>query len=164
MGDATNVNSFNARFDNLGPTNAKASNLDIDSQDSQDSDVDEQELTDLGSTPSLPSTNSRVVLLSGTGLSSTGELQTAAQAEVDRSAWAITAEGEVNTVAYGNVLRAKRPILVRGAGPQFSGTYYVQSVTHTINGDGYSQRFSLKRNALGLTKTEGYAALAEQAS
>jgi phage protein D len=50
-------------------------------------------------------------------------------------------------------------VLVRGAGPQFSGTYYVQSVTHTINGDGYSQKFSLKRNALGLTGTEAYAAL-----
>jgi phage protein D len=99
------------------------------------------------------------VLLSGTGLSSTGELKTVAQAEVDRASWAITADGEVNTVAYGDILRAKRPVLVRGAGPQFSGTYYVQSVTHTINGDGYSQKFSLKRNALGLTGTEAYAAL-----
>ncbi len=164
MGDATNVNSFNARFDNLGPTTAKASNIDVDSQDDQDGDADEQELTDLGATPSLASTNPRQVLLSGTGLSTTGELKTAAQAEVDRSSWAITAEGEVNTVAYGDVLRAKRPVLVRGAGPQFSGTYYVQSVTHTINGDGYSQRFSLKRNALGLTKTEGYAAITAQSS
>jgi phage protein D len=164
MGDATNVNSFNARFDNLGPTTAKASNIDVDSQDDQDGDADEQELTDLGATPSLASTNPRQVLLSGTGLSTTGELKTAAQAEVDRSSWAITAEGEVNTVAYGDVLRAKRPVLVRGAGPQFSGTYYVQSVTHTINGDGYSQRFSLKRNGLGLTKTEGYAAITAQSS
>jgi phage protein D len=87
-----------------------------------------------------------------------------AQAEVDRSSWAITAEGEVNTVAYGDVLRAKRPVLVRGAGPQFSGTYYVQSVTHTINGDGYKQRFSLKRNALGLTGTEPFAAITAQST
>lgn len=164
MGDATNVNSFNARFDHLGPTTAKTSNIDIDSKDDQDTDADEQELTDLGATPSLASTNPRQVLLSGTGLSSTGELKTAAQAEVDRSSWAITADGEISTVAYGDILRAKRPVLVRGAGPQFSGMYYVQSVTHTINGDGYSQRFSLKRNALGLTKTEGYAAIIAQSS
>jgi phage protein D len=164
MGDATNVNSFNARFDNLGPTTAKASNVDIDSRDHQHTDADQQELTDLGATPSLSTTNQRQVLLSGTGLSSTGELKTVAQAEVDRASWAITAEGEVNTVAYGDVLRAKRPVLVRGAGPQFSGTYYVQSVTHTINGDGYSQKFSLKRNALGLTGTEAYAALTAQSS
>jgi phage protein D len=159
MGDATNVNSFNARFNNLGPTTAKAASVDIDSQDHQHTDADEQELTDLGSTPSLSTTNPRQVLLSATGLSSTGELKTVAQAEVDRASWAITADGEVNTVAYGDILRAKRPVLVRGAGPQFSGTYYVQSVTHTINGEGYSQKFSLKRNALGLTGTEAYAAL-----
>jgi phage protein D len=164
MGDATNVNSFSARFDNLGPTTAKASNIDIESQDDQDSDVDQQALTDLGDAPSLSTTKPRQVLLSGTGLSSTGELQTVAQAEVDRSSWAITAEGEVNTVAYGDVLRAKRPVLVRGAGPQFSGTYYVQSVTHTINGDGYTQKFSLKRNALGLTGTEPFAASTAQSA
>jgi phage protein D len=156
MGDATNVNSFSARFNNIGPTTAKASNIDIESQDDQSSDVDQQALTDLGSSPSLASDNPRQILLTGTGLSSTAELQTVAQAEVDRASWAITAEGEVNTVAYGAVLRAKRPILVRGAGPQFSGTYYVQSVTHTINGDGYAQRFSLKRNASGLTGDEDF--------
>jgi phage protein D len=158
LGDATNVNSFRARFDSLGPTTAKASNIDIESQDDQSSDVSRQALTDLGSSPSLGSDNPRQVLLSGTGLSSTAELQTVAQSEVDRSSWAITADGEVNTVAYGAVLRAKRPVLVRGAGPQFSGTYYVQSVTHIINGDGYAQQFSLKRNASGLTGQEQFAA------
>ena len=164
MGDATNVNSFNARFDSLGPATAKASSVDIDSQDHQHSDADHQALTDLGATPSMPTTNPRQVLLSGTGLSSTGELKTVAQAEVDRTSWAITAQGEVNTVAYGDVLRAKRPVLVRGAGSQFSGTYYVESVTHTINGDGYTQRFSLKRNALGLTGSEPFATSTAQSS
>ena len=70
----------------------------------------------------------------------------------------------MNTVAYGDVLRAKRPILVRGAGAQFSGTYYVQSVTHNLSPDGYTQKFSLKRNAVGLTGTEPYAALTAQSS
>lgn len=158
MGDATNVNSFRARFDSLGPTTAKAANIDIESKDDQSSDVDKQALTDLGDTSSLPTDKPRQILLSETGLSGTAELQTAAQAEVDRASWAITAEGELNTVAYGRVLRAKRPVLVRGAGPQFSGTYYVQSVTHTINGDGYTQQFSLKRNASGLTGQEDFTA------
>ena len=157
MGDATNVNSFNARFNNIGPVKAKASNIDIESKDDQSSDVDEQALTDLGNTPSLGSDKPGQILLTGTGLSSTAELQTVAQAEVDRASWAITADGEVNTVAYGNILRAKRLVLVRGAGPEFSGTYYVQSVTHIINGEGYSQKFSLKRNASGLTGTEDFA-------
>lgn len=158
MGDATNVNSFHARYDAIGPTTAQASNIDIESKDDQSSDVDQQSLTDLGSASTLSSDNARVVLLSGTGVSSTAELQTAAQAEVDRSSWAITANGELNTVAYGDVLRAKRPVLVRGAGQQFSGTYYVEQVTHTINGDGYTQQFTLRRNASGVIPNQKFVA------
>jgi len=156
MGDATNVNSFHASFDMLQSTTAKASNVDVHSHDEQSTDSDSGEDKSLGSASTVPSDNPRQVLLSGTGLSDTGELQTAAQAEVDRSAFSITAEGELNTVVYGDVLRAKRPVLVRGAGRQFSGIYYVQRVTHSFTGDGYTQHFSLKRNASGLTGQENF--------
>jgi phage protein D len=156
MGDATNVNSFQASFDMLQATTAKAANVDVHSSDQQSTDSDSAEDKSLGSASTVPADNPRQVLLSGTGLSETGELQTAAQAELDRSAFAITAEGEVNTVAYGDVLRAKRPVLLRGAGRQFSGLYYVQRVTHTFTGDGYTQHFSLKRNASGLTGQEDF--------
>jgi phage protein D len=156
MGDATNVNSFHASFDMLQSSTAKASNIDVHSSDEQSTDSDSGEEKSLGSASTVPSDNPRQVLLSGTGLTDTGELQTAAQAEVDRSSYSITAEGELNTVAYGDVLRAKRPVLVRGAGQQFSGLYYVQRVTHTFSGDGYTQNFSLKRNASGLTGQENF--------
>ena len=62
------------------------------------------------------------MLPSQTGLARAGELQAFAQAVADQSSLAITADGELNTVAYGSLMRAKRPILVRGAGKQFSGT------------------------------------------
>jgi len=48
-------------------------------------------------------------------------------------------------------------VLVRGAGKQFSGLYYVEKVLHVFTGDGYIQRFSLRRNALGLTKREDFS-------
>jgi phage protein D len=156
MGDATNVNSFSARFDMIRPATAQAGNVDIHSQEDQTGDSDSLGDTALGSTSTIPTDDSRQVLISGLGLSETGELQTAAQAEVDRSSWAITAEGEVNTVAYGSVLRAKRPVLVRGAGRQFSGTYYVERVLHSFTGDGYTQQFSLRRNADGLLGREDF--------
>jgi hypothetical protein len=87
----------------------------------------------------------------------TGELQTYAQAMVDRSAWAITAEGDLDTSAYGSMLRARRPVLVRGLGQRFSGAYYVERVQHLLNGDTYSQHCSLRRNATGLQGTEAFA-------
>lgn len=156
MGDATNVNSFHARYDMLKPTTASAQNLDVHSKDPQSANSDSEADKSLGTASTVSTNNSRQTLLSGTGLADTGELQTAAQAEVDRSSWAITAEGEINTVAYGDVLRAKRPVMVRGAGLQFSGTYYVESVLHSFTGDGYSQQFSLKRNASGVTKQDDF--------
>ncbi len=157
MGDATNVNSFKARFDMLKPATVKAGNVDVHSKEQQAADSDSLGDKALGSTSTVSTDDARQVLLSGTGLAQTGELQAAAQAAVDRSSWAITAEGDVNTVAYGDVLRAKRPIMVRGAGLQFSGTYYVESVLHTFSGDGYTQHFSLRRNAAGLQKQDNFA-------
>lgn len=156
LGEATNVNSFNARYDMLRPTTAQVTGLDIESQSDQPARIESQALAGLGRETALNGDRPRRVLLSQTGLAQTGELQTYAQAVVDRSAWAITAEGELNTVAYGGILRAKRPVNVRGAGCQFSGTYYVERVHHTFTGDGYTQRFTLRRNALGLTGQERF--------
>jgi len=96
------------------------------------------------------------VLISGTGLTSASELKTYAQGVVDESSFAITAEGELNTVAFGSVLAAKKAVNVRGAGRTFSGVYYVEKVLHTFTGDGYTQHFSLKRNASGLTGQEDF--------
>ncbi len=156
MGSATNVDSFNARFDMLRPTTAQVTGLDVGSQSNQEAQALSMTLMGLGSRPALDGGRQRRVLLSRTGMAHTGELQALAQAVTDRSAWAITADGELNTVAYGGILRAKRPVLVRGAGRQFSGTYYVERVLHTFSGDGYTQRFTLRRNALGLQGTERF--------
>jgi phage protein D len=154
--DATNVNSFNPRFDMLRPATAQAANLDVESRSGQQAQVASLRLATLGSDAALAARQPRRLLPSGTGLARTGELQTYAQALVDQSALAITAEGELNTVAYGGILRAKRPVLVRGAGQQFSGTYYVERVSHVLTADSYTQSFSLRRNALGLSGKESF--------
>jgi phage protein D len=158
MRDATNVNSFNARFDMLRPATAQASNLDVESREHQQAQVASSRMTPLGRETALAAGRRRRVLPSGTGLTRTGELQAYTQALADQSALAITANGELNTVAYGGLLRAKRPILVRGAGQQFSGTYYVEMVQHILTPDSYKQNFTLRRNALGLSGREPFAA------
>jgi len=156
MGPRTNVNSFTSRYDMLRPVTAQVTGLDIETKSDQAVNVESSALSNLGGESVINGDRPRRVLLSQTGLAQTGELQTMAQALVDQSSWAILAEGELNTVAYGDVLRAKSPVLVRGVGRQFSGTYYVEKVLHAITGDGYVQRFSLRRNALGLTRRENF--------
>jgi phage protein D len=156
MGEATNINSFKATYDMLGPTTVEVTGLDIASHTEQPAQAQESALAGLGKATALKEDRPRRVLLSQMGLAETGELQTYAQAVVDQSSWAITAEGELNTVAYGGILHAKRPVNVRGAGRQFSGTYYVEKVLHIFTPDGYVQRFTLRRNALGLTQRESF--------
>ena len=158
MGAATNVNRFRARFDMLAPAKAKAATLDPDDKSSQQGQADDASQADgMGAEPSVPADRPRTVLLSELGMAQSGEVQRYAQAVVDQSSWSIIAEGEVNTVSYGGVLKAKQPVMVRGVGRTFSGRYYVERVLHTIVSDGtYIQRFTLKRNATGLTGQESF--------
>jgi phage protein D len=157
MGSATNVNSFKSRYEMLRPITAQVTGVDIETQENQPAKAESASHMSMGKEPLAAKDRPRKVLLSHSGLVQTGELNTYAQAMVDESSWAIIAEGELNTVAYGGVLKAKSPVLVRGAGNLFSGLYYIEKVLHIISGNGYVQRFSLKRNAIGLTKKEDFA-------
>lgn len=158
MGAATNVNRFHVKFDMLGPATARAATIDPDDASAQQGQADDSTQADgMGDQPSVPADRPRRVLLSQLGMAQAGEVQRYAQAVVDRSSWSIVAEGEVNTLAYGGVLRAKQPVMVRGVGRQLSGRYYVERVLHTIGSDGsYVQRFTLRRNATGLTGQESF--------
>jgi len=158
MGAATNVNKFRARFDMLGATTAKASTLDPEDKSAQKGQAEETTQADgMGGEPAVPADRPRKVLLSQLGMAQAGEVQRFTQAIVDRSSWSIVAEGEVNTLAYGGVVKAKQPVMVRGVGRQFSGRYYVERVLHTIASDGsYVQKFTLRRNAVGLTGQESF--------
>jgi phage protein D len=158
MGSATNVSKFRARFDMLGPTVAKGQTIDTDDASAQDSQVDDSSQAEgMGETPSVPADRPRKVLLSQLGMAQAGEVKRYAQATVDKSSWSVVAEGELDTLSYGGVLKAKQPVMVRGVGRQFSGRYYVERVLHVILSDGsYQQRFSLRRNATGLTGQESF--------
>lgn len=156
MRDATNVNSFGARFDMMRPVTAQATNIDVAAGSNEQAQAATSRLSTQGKATALSSQRPRVVLPARTGLVRAGELQTYAQAVVDQSSLAITAQGELNTAAYGGVLRAKRPVMVRGAGRQFSGAYYVERVNHILTADSYKQTFSLRRNAVGLSGRESF--------
>lgn len=59
----------------------------------------------------------------------------------------IGGQGTLDVLRYGRPLRARRPVTVRGASPGYDGTYFVKSVTHDITRGGYTQQFTLTRNA-----------------
>ena len=137
MGSATNVNTFQAKFDMLGPAVAQAATLDPDDVELPDgrcrrSGAVEQHGRRVGDAR-RPATQGAAepawhgAVGRGAALRAVGRrpLQL-----VDRR------RGRAEHRRLRRVLRAKKPVMVRGVGQQFSGRYYVERVLHTIDGDG----------------------------
>ena len=68
-------------------------------------------------------------------------------AQAAQSADVIGGNGTLDVTRYGRPLRARQLVGVRGAGELYDGSYYVKSVTHTIQRGSYKQAFTLSRNA-----------------
>ena len=61
----------------------------------------------------------------------------------------VKADGELDGSLYGHVLRVGEPVGVDGTGERYGGVYFVDTVKHVFNFDGYRQSFNLLRNAYG---------------
>ena len=78
----------------------------------------------------------------------------ASQAEADQHAKAILnnlamslVTGDASTIGIPD-LRCGSVVEFKGLGPVFSGLYYIDNATHTIDGGGYKTDISVKRNAI----------------
>jgi hypothetical protein len=71
-----------------------------------------------------------------------------ALAKAAKSADAVSGRGSLDVIRYGHVLRARRLVGVRGAGPAFDGLHFVKSVTHKLKRGEFMQDFELVRNGL----------------
>jgi hypothetical protein len=69
-------------------------------------------------------------------------------AKAAEGADAVSATGTLDVLRYGRILKARKLVGVRGAGPAFDGLYYVKSVSHELKRGSYKQSFTLTRNGL----------------
>jgi Phage tail baseplate hub (GPD) len=158
LGTETNVLDFKVSYQMSAPTTAVAAGVDFTDKSVQVALAPASTQVPLGLEPTLLRiTPPPVVRLADTGLMRSSELQTLAQSVADRSSFAVAAEGNVDQKA--GILRPGGLVNVRGAGRSLSGSYYVTRVTHTINREGYTQRFSARRNAVQLTGAEVFVQL-----
>ncbi len=88
------------------------------------------------------------------------QLRAMAQNKANDNSMKIKADGELDGSVYGHVLRCGEPVPVDGLGDRLSGSYYVDTVTHLFNADGYRQSFKLLRNAYGDNIDDGGSLLA----
>lgn len=157
FGKQTNLTSFSVSNDMLRPTSIVSATVDPRTRAPMPTFASASTELPMGREPALarilPPPISRPA---ATDAASPAESTAGAFARASESSRAITARGEVDGIKYGRSLVPGLPVLVRGAGNQNSGLYYVQSVTHRISRDDYSQSFSAWRNAVGLTGAEAF--------
>jgi hypothetical protein len=69
-------------------------------------------------------------------------------AKAARSADAARARGRLDVTRYGQLLRPRKLVGLRGAGPAFDGLWYVQRVSSQLQRGSFTQSFELSRNGL----------------
>jgi hypothetical protein len=155
FGPATNLEQFDVSYDMLQPTSALAVAMDPKTKVPVPAPAPLPLEAPMGLEPTLSRILPPPMLRpAGTDAANAGELTTTAMSIATRSSRAIRGSGEVDGFNLGHVLRPGLPILVRGAGRQHSGLYYVTQVNHSLSTEHYSQRFAAWRNAVGLTGAE----------
>lgn len=80
----------------------------------------------------------------------------------DLDGFLLEAKGEVDVGAYRNLLRCRRPVLVRGVGRRLAGVWYVNTVRTVVAGPTVSQTFTARRNGIGLAGSESFGQSAEE--
>lgn len=155
FGTQTNLNSFGVSNDMLQPTSVIA----LTSEPTTRVPIPSLAPAAIDVPMGLEPTLARIIpppieRPTGTDAASPAEAQLAAFSRATTSSRAVHASGEVDGLKYKGSLLVGLPVLVRGAGRQMSGLYYVTTVTHRIMRDGYTQQFSAWRNAVGLTGAE----------
>lgn len=149
MGAQSNVETLTVTQDLLRPGAWTASNTDAASLEPVTANVTELGGELLGTDAVLGTDRARTVRLDPAGLADSGSLQSLAAAATTASGLSIRAEGSVSGSSYGSIIRAREPILLRGAGALYSGRYLVERVRHLFDGPSYTQSFTLVRNATG---------------
>ena len=169
FGEDSNLHSFSACLSGQRPLNVKTEQMDVKANSPNTGQVSDTQFSKLGDKDLnvlvgdqldglvTPKEAQAQMLVLGTPTSDATELETLAQAVRDEAAWFIMANGEINSDAYQSVLRPRRLVLVKGAGKQYSGKYYVTSVVHQLRGDGsYTQKFEARRNGRDLDGSEEF--------
>ena len=80
----------------------------------------------------------------------------------DLDQFAVEARGQLDPASYRGILRSRRPVLIKGIGERFSGTYFVRSVLTLMEEGSLTQTFVAARNALDQSGQEDFGQSAEE--
>ena len=161
FGEQTNCTQMSFESDGTAPTEAELGFFDALEGQPVLSTATRSGLTDLGSErldslrgAGMPQTRH---LARGLGFNSPAQATEYAAGMLRRHGFWVRASGRLNGLKYGAVLRSRRTVTVKGAGPLYNGLYYVRQVQHQIGPRSYEAEFELVRNAQGELGSEDFA-------
>jgi len=146
-GAERNVNKLVLELDVLSPVAAQSEDVDPANLSVLTAQADQTDRDLLGERATTEDTDPGTVFATAPDGDQT-VLDAAVQGSVDRGAFAWSGHGEVSAEAYAGVLRPYRVVSVAGAGTRLSGRYLVSEVSHSLKDMGYTQTFTLRRNAV----------------
>lgn len=85
-----------------------------------------------------------------------------AKGRMARDHLAVEARGAVDPARYRGLLRAHRPVLIKGVGDRLTGTYYVAEVVTVMEDGTLRQTFTALSNALGRQGNEAFGQSAQE--
>lgn len=161
FGEQTNCTDLHFESDGTAPTESQVTYLDamegssatVSAQDSGLPALGTRLLSGLLDAVRMP--QSRVVARR-LGFHSAAQAAEYAAGMLRRHGWWVTAQGTLNGLRYGCVLRSRKLVTVKGAGPNYNGNYYVRKVQHRLTSRTYEMQFELSRNALGALGSEDF--------
>ena len=161
-GEETTVTHFTIEANALVPSSIAMSQIDHLTKEVLDTTVDRAAQKALGgkaATAYLPAgMRKEPTHLNQTITTGRSEMEALCQSLHDNGEWYVTGEGEVAANQYGTILMPRKTVTIKGIGENFSGVYYITRVTHVFEPGGYTQVFTVQRNALMPTGSETFSA------
>lgn len=159
-GEETNVTQFSIEVEAVGPSPVAMAQIDRMTKELIDVGVETTSNKMLGARSATsylaPGMKPAGAVLGQVGTTGRIESEALCQAVYDGGDWFVTGEGVVSANQYGTILMPHKTVTIKGIGETYSGIYYVTHVTHVFGADGYTQEFTVKRNALGTLGTEKF--------
>ncbi len=147
MGADDNLESLSFQNDALAPSMIEAQILEANSKSTIPfPPVPQLRIPPLALIPAIPYKSRVLDLMANQDPAQAASTLTAA---ITSGTDAVTGSGTLDTSRYGSVLRARKPVGVRGMGFTYNGLYFVNRVTHSIEKGRWTQQFELSREGYG---------------
>ena len=156
LGEMTNVRSFSVRHQLLRPAAAEVASVDAKTVETQTARSTRRRSRSWGAHRCSGALSPASSAMRARGSPRAASYRPSPRQRLTGRHGGSPSRGSSRARVYGDALDVGQTVLVRGAGAAHSGTYFVDRVHHVFEGERYTQRFTLRRNAVTPLGTEVY--------